>query len=55
MGEKRNAYKILVGGPEGNKPLVRHRKIMLEGMDWIHVAQGRHRALVNKAINLRVP
>jgi hypothetical protein len=26
MGEKRNAYRILVGKPEGNRPLGRHRR-----------------------------
>jgi hypothetical protein len=52
-GEKRNAYRILVGKPEGNRPLGRPRrrwvnniKIDLrgtgwDGMDWIHLAQDR--------------
>jgi hypothetical protein len=53
MGEKRNAYRILVGKSEGNKPLARTRswwvdniKIDLRekgwgGMEWIHLAQDR--------------
>jgi len=51
MGEMRNAYKILVGKPEGKRPLGRHRhrwednirmglrEIGSEGVDWIHLAQ----------------
>jgi hypothetical protein len=50
MGEKRNAYRILVGKPEGKIPLGRPnrrwvddikmdlREIRLGGMDWIDVA-----------------
>jgi hypothetical protein len=53
MGEMRNAYKILVGKPEGKKPLrrARHRwqsnirmdpgEIVWEGVDWIHLAEDR--------------
>jgi hypothetical protein len=66
-GEMR--YKILVGEPEGKRPLGRPssrwedssetdlRKIGLEGVDWIHVAQDRKLwlALVNTVMNLRVP
>jgi hypothetical protein len=69
MGEKRNAYRILVGKPEGKRSLGRPRcrwvdntKIDLrgigwDGMDWIDLAQDRDqwRALVNTVINLRVP
>jgi hypothetical protein len=69
MGEKRNAYWILVGKPEGKRPLGRPRrkwvyniKIDLremgyDGMDWIYLAQDRDqwRALVNTVMNLRVP
>jgi hypothetical protein len=69
MGETRNAYKILVGKPEGNRPLGRPRrrsldnikmhlrKIGWDGMDWIELAQDRNqwRALVNTVMNLRVP
>ncbi|PNF39390.1 hypothetical protein B7P43_G13220 [Cryptotermes secundus] len=44
----RNAYRILVGKPEGKRPL--RREIGWYGMDWIHLAQDRDqwRALVNK-------
>jgi hypothetical protein len=67
MGEKRSVYKLLVGKPEGNRPLgrLRHRRIdninLLEigvsVMDWIGLAQDRYRwrALVNSVMNLRVP
>jgi hypothetical protein len=68
-GEKRNAYRILVGNPEGKKPLRRPRRrwvnniktdlreIGWNGMDWIDPAQVRDqwRALVNAIMNLRVP
>jgi hypothetical protein len=69
MGEMRGAYNILVGRPEGRRPLgrPRHRwedtiKIDLReigfwDVDWIHWAQDRDRwrALVNTVMNLRVP
>jgi hypothetical protein len=69
MGAKRNAYRILVGKPEGKRPaieLIRSwkdnikidlREIGLSGVDWIHLAQDRDqwRALVNTVMNLRVP
>jgi hypothetical protein len=67
MGEKRNAYKILVGKPQGKRPLgrPRHRwvdnikmdlkEIGWDGMDWIDLAQDRMFALVNMRMNLRVP
>jgi hypothetical protein len=69
MGEKRGSYRILVGSPEGRRPLERHRhrwedniKMDLQelgwvGMDWIEVAQDRDRwrALMNAVMNLRVP
>jgi hypothetical protein len=68
-GEKMNAYRILVGKPEGKRPLGRPRRRRLDNikmdrrelgwdiMDWIDLAQDRDqwRVLVNKAINLRDP
>jgi hypothetical protein len=62
---KRNAYRILVGKPEGSRPLgspvhrwedninMSLREIELGGMDWIDVAQWR--ALVNVVMNHRFP
>jgi hypothetical protein len=69
MGEKRNAYRILVGKPEEKRPLgkPRHRwkdntrmdlrEIGWSGMDWIDLVQDRDqwRALVNMVMNLWVP
>jgi hypothetical protein len=63
MGEKRNAYKLLVGTPEGKKPLERPRRrwhlldIGWGGVDWIGLAQNRDkwRAIVNAVMNLRIP
>jgi hypothetical protein len=63
------AYKILVGRPEGRRPLGRPRRrwednikidlqeVGWEGMDWIDMAQDRDswRGLVNAVMNLRVP
>jgi hypothetical protein len=67
--EKRNAYAILVGKPEGKRQVGRPRrrwedniKIELGGigcrdMDWIDLALDRDqwRALVNTVMSLRVP
>jgi hypothetical protein len=69
MGEKRNTYRILVGKPEGRRPLGRPRRrwvdnikidlteIEWHGVDWVDLAQDRDqwRALVNTVMNLRVP
>jgi hypothetical protein len=68
MGERRGAYRALVGKPEGRRPLGRPRsrwedniKMDLRevggGADWIDLAQDRDRwrALVNAVMNLRVP
>jgi hypothetical protein len=69
MGEKRNAYRILVGNPEGKRPLGRPRRRWVDnikmylretgwdGRDWVHLVQDRDqwRALVNAVMNLRVP
>jgi hypothetical protein len=69
MREKRNAYRVLVGKPEGKRPLgrlkrrwVNNIKIDLRNigwgdMDWIDLAQDRDqwRALLNKVMKLRVP
>jgi hypothetical protein len=69
MGEKRNECRILVGKPEGKRPLGRPRRRWVDnikmdlrrtgwgGMDGIDLAQNRDqwRALVNTVMNLRVP
>jgi hypothetical protein len=66
--EKRNAYSILVGKPEGKRPLGRTRRWSVNNIkmdlreiewgdtDWIDLAQDRDqwRALVNAVMNLRV-
>jgi hypothetical protein len=68
MGEERGAYRILVGRPEGTRPLGRPRRTWEDnikmdlqevgwGMDWIELALDRDRweALVNAVMNIRVP
>jgi hypothetical protein len=69
MGERRGAYRALVGKPEGRRPLGRPiciwkdnikmdlREVGWGGMDWINLAQDRDRwrALVYTVMNLRVP
>jgi hypothetical protein len=69
IGEKRNVYRLLVGNPEGKRPLGRRRRrwlgnikmdileIEVSVVDWIGLAQDRYswRALVNSVMNLRVP
>jgi hypothetical protein len=69
MGEKRNVYRLLVGKPEGKRPLGRPKprwidtikmellEIGVNVVDWIGLAQDRYRwrALMNAVMNLRVP
>jgi hypothetical protein len=69
MWEKRNAYRILVGKPEGKRPLRRpgrrwmdnvkmdRREIGWDDMGWTDLAQDREQwtALVNVVINLVFP
>jgi hypothetical protein len=69
IGEKRYAYRILVGKPEGKRPLGRPRRSLMDncvmdprelvrsGIDWIELDQDRDhwRALVNTVMNLQVP
>jgi hypothetical protein len=68
MGEGRNLYRVLMGKPEGKRPLERQRRrwedgirmglreIGWGGLEWIHLAQDRDRwwAVVNAVMNLRV-
>jgi hypothetical protein len=68
-GENRNAYRLLVGKPEGKRPLERPRRRLVDNIkldlgevgwgdgDWIALAKDRNRwrALVNSVLNLRVP
>jgi hypothetical protein len=69
MDEKRNAYRLLVGKPEGKRPLGRPRRRWVDNIrmdllkggkgdvEWVGLAQDRDRwrALVNSVLNLRVP
>jgi hypothetical protein len=69
MEEKRNVYRLLVGKPEGKRPLGRLRRRRIDNIkmdlleigvnvvNWIRLAQDRYRwrALVNSVMNLRVP
>ena len=69
MGERRGAYRVSVGKPEGKRTLGRPRRrwednikmdlgeVGCVGMDWIELAQDRDswRALVDAVMNLRVP
>jgi hypothetical protein len=69
MGEGRGVYRVLVGRPEGKRPLgrPRHRwednikldlrEIGIDGANWTGLAQGRvrWRAVVNVVMNLQVP
>jgi hypothetical protein len=67
--ERRGVYRVLVGKPEGKRPLGRPnlkwddniemdlKEVGWAGMDWIDLAQGRDRwrALVNAVMIFRVP
>jgi hypothetical protein len=69
MGEGRGVYRVLVGRPEGKRPLRRPRRrwddniklhlreVGIDGANWIRLAQDRvqWRAFVNMVMNLRVP
>ena len=69
MGEERGAHRVLVGKPEGKRPLGRPRHRWVDNirmdlqevgwgcMDWIGLAQDRDRwrTLVSAVMNLRVP
>jgi len=69
MGEERGAYKLLVGKPDGKRPLGRPRRRWLDNIkmdlqevgceyvDWIGLAQNRDkwRKLVSAVMNLQVP
>jgi hypothetical protein len=58
-----NAYKILVGNPEGKRSVGKPQRMYedgtsrTQGVDWFHVAQDRDRwrAIVNTIMNLWVP
>jgi predicted small integral membrane protein len=69
MGEKRKVYRLLVGKPEGKRPLGRPRRRWIDNIKmnlleigfivvgWIGLDQDRYRwrALVNSVMNLPVP
>jgi hypothetical protein len=68
-GQGRGVYRVLVGKPEGKRPLGRprlrwednikmdHQKVGCGGMDWIELAQDRDmwQALMTAVMNLQVP
>jgi hypothetical protein len=68
-GEGRGVYRVLVGRPEGKRPLGRPRcrwednikmdlgEIVIDGANWTRLAQDRvqWRAFVNMVMNLQVP
>jgi hypothetical protein len=68
-GDRRDVYRVLIGKPEGKRPLGRPRRrwqdnikmdlleVACGGMDWIELSQERDRwrALVIAVMNLRVP
>jgi hypothetical protein len=64
IGERKDVYRVLVGKPEGKRPLGRskHRwedniKNEMGELDWIDLAQDRNswRAITNTVMNFRVP
>jgi hypothetical protein len=69
MAEGKVVYRVLVGMPEGKRPLGRPerrwennikmdlREIRIDGANWIRLAQYRvrWRAFMNTVVNLRVP
>ena len=69
MGDKRGLFRVLMGKPEGKRPLGRPRRrwedtikmylqeVGCEGMDWIDLVQDRDRwrALVTAVMNLLGP
>jgi hypothetical protein len=69
MGEERGAYRVLVGKPEGKRPLGRPRRRWVNNIgmdlqevgcgyvDWIWLAHDRDRlrTLVSAVMNFRVP
>jgi len=69
IGEERGVYRVMVGKPEGRRPLGRPRRRWVDNirmdleevgcgyMDWIRLAQDRNRwrTLVSAVMNLRVP
>jgi hypothetical protein len=68
-GEKRNAYTILVGKPQGKRPLGRPKRMLVnnikmdlremgwDGIKWINLAEDRDQwsALVNTVVILQAP
>jgi len=69
MGEGRGVYRVLVGRPEGKRPLGRPRRrwedninidlreVGIDGVNWIQLAEDnvQWRVCVNTVMNIRVP